>query len=50
MNKIIEYKVLVGAGYIDLQNKVNEHIKEGWQPIGGYYTSVRLSLSMKVII
>ena len=34
MKKIIEYKIASGESKYELQEEVNELIKQGWQPYG----------------
>lgn len=34
-NRITEYQILVEVYFHHLEDKVNEHIRNGWQPIGG---------------
>jgi uncharacterized protein DUF1737 len=33
--KVVEYKILIDVYFDHLQKKVNDHISNGWQPIGG---------------
>lgn len=33
--KVIEYKILIDHYFDHLQDNVNDHIRNGWQPIGG---------------
>ena len=30
-----KYKILKSTSYINLENSVSTHIKDGWEPIGG---------------
>ena len=33
--KIMQYKIVISAGIISIQDIVNRYIKEGWEPLGG---------------
>lgn len=41
MKKICEYKLLVANFVEDLNDNVNESIKDGWQPYGNPFTVQR---------
>ena len=34
MKKIVKYKFVGGDGLVDLEEKTNQYINEGWQPFG----------------
>jgi hypothetical protein len=38
MKEIIEYRIVVGTGIVELQEAVNQAIQEGWQPYGNLQT------------
>jgi hypothetical protein len=38
--QIIEYRILIDQYLDHLEGKVNAHIKNGWQPIGGVSSSL----------
>ena len=46
MNKIIQYKFLVGMTPVGLNTLVNSHILEGWQPYGNAVMSKALNTSI----
>jgi hypothetical protein len=46
MNKIMQYKFLVGITPAGLNALVNSHIQEGWQPFGNAVMSKALNTSI----
>ena len=46
MNKITQYKLLVGITPAGLTALVNTHIQEGWQPFGNAVMSKALNTSI----
>ncbi|MEP6749186.1 MAG: DUF1737 domain-containing protein [Bacteroidota bacterium] len=46
MNKISQYKILVGMTPAGLNALVNTHIQEGWQPYGNAVMSKALNTSI----
>ena len=46
MNKITQYKFLVGVTPAGLTTLVNTHIQEGWQPFGNAVMSKALNTSI----
>jgi len=46
MNKIVQYKFLVGVTPAGLTALVNTHIQEGWQPYGNAVMSKALNTSI----
>lgn len=39
MDRITEYKILIGVSPADLTVQANELIEKGWQPTGGVFVS-----------
>lgn len=39
MPKIVEYKIIMAENWNELEHKVKEYIKEGWQPFGYFFVS-----------
>lgn len=42
-----EYTIVIGISPTELVTKVNEHIKQGWQPIGGVCIATAKTLGDK---
>jgi hypothetical protein len=48
MEKITEYKCAFAKTFIELQDTVNELIKQGWQPFGSLHGTLVVNKSERI--
>jgi hypothetical protein len=49
MKKIINYKMIIAENWEELEYKVNEYIKEGWQPYNNFYMSKNYAIIQPIV-